>query len=219
MEISGVDNMTYGLSSTETAPAKDAMDKDAFLRLLVTQLKNQDPLKPADNTEFVAQLAQFSSLEGITNLNTSMEEIAKSVTSMQDLSSTALVGRYVKTGGNVFELAEGKPAEYGYALEDDASNVKITISDAMGRIVRNMDAGPMGEGGHRIDWDGKDNNGAPVGEGLYSFKVSAIAQDKKTVTAEPYTIGLISSVSLAGGAAGLNVNGQTISKDMIKEIY
>ena len=68
------------------------------------------------------------SLEGITNLNTSMEEIAKSVTSMQDLSSTALVGRYVKTGGNVFELAEGKPAEYGYALEDDASNVKITIS-------------------------------------------------------------------------------------------
>jgi flagellar basal-body rod modification protein FlgD len=219
MEIGGVDNMTYGLSSTESAPVKDAMDKDAFLRLLVTQLKNQDPLKPADNTEFVAQLAQFSSLEGITNLNTSMEDISKSITSMQDLSSATLVGRYVKTAGNVFEYAEDVPAEYGFTLEGDASNAKITIADEMGRVVRDIDAGAMSAGDHLINWDGKDNSGVPVGQGVYSFKVSAIAQDKKTVAAAPYTIGLVSSVSLAGGATGLNVNGQTITKDMIKEIY
>src|SRR4030067_2940508 len=103
MEIGGVANMTYGAQATGKAKGNDEMDKDAFLKLLVTPLPNQDPLEPTDNTEFVAQLAQFSSLEGINNLNKSMEDITKSITGMQDISAAGLRGRCAKTGGSTFD--------------------------------------------------------------------------------------------------------------------
>ncbi len=219
MEIGGVANMTYGSEAANKAKANDEMGKDAFLKLLVTQLQYQDPLQPADNTEFVAQLAQFSSLEGITNLNSSMENISDSVTGMQDISSAALVGRFARIEGNAFESFIGADSEFGFSLDDAASSVKVAIADSNGKVVRNLDMGPLPSGDHRVAWDGTDNDGARLDNGKYSFKITAVDQSDKTVLSTPYTTGLITSVGFDGGRASLKVNGTAVSRDMIREIY
>jgi len=219
MDIGGVSNMTYGAQATGKAQGNDEMDKDAFLKLLVTQLQNQDPLEPTDNTEFVAQLAQFSSLEGINNLNTSMEAISKSVTGMQDISSAGLVGRFAKTEGSTFEAIDGIESQFGFELDSAASSVKVSIADSRGRVVRNIDMGPLPTGDHRIAWDSTDDNGTQLGSGAYTFKITAIDPQNKTVLSTPYTTGLITSVGFDSGASTLKVNGRAVSRNDIREIY
>jgi len=219
MQSSGVSNMTYGVQAAPNAKANDKMDKDAFLKLLVTQLQNQDPLKPADNTEFVAQLAQFSSLEGINNLNSSMEGITSSMSNMQDISSAGLVGRFAKTAGNTFELISGVDSEFGFDLNRTAASVKVSIAGSNGKVVRNIDMGPLTPGDHRITWDGTDDDGAELPPDAYTFKVTAVDELDKTVAATQYTTGLITSVGFDNGASTLKVNGLPVSKNNIREIY
>ena len=219
MEIGGVANMTYGAQATGKAKGNDEMDKDAFLKLLVTQLQNQDPLEPTDNTEFVAQLAQFSSLEGINNLNKSMEDITRSITGMQDISAAGLVGRFAKTGGNTFESISGMESEFGFELDSPASSVKVSIADSKGRVVRNIDMGPLSAGDNRIAWDKTDDSGVQLGDGAYTFKITAVDQKNDTVPAAPYTIGLITSVGFDAGASTLKVNGLPVSRNDIREIF
>lgn len=219
MDIGGVSNMTYGPEATSAAKGNDAMDKNAFLKLLVTQLQNQDPLQPADNTAFVAQLAQFSSLEGINNLNTSMENISKSVTGMQDISSAGLVGRFARTDGSTFELINGVESEFGFGLDSGASSVKVSISDSKGKVIRNIDMGSLSSGDHRISWDGTDDNGIQLGGGAYTFKITAVDKANKTVPSAPYTTGLITSIGYGADASTLKVNGMPVSKNDIREIY
>ncbi|MFQ5737351.1 MAG: flagellar hook assembly protein FlgD [Thermodesulfobacteriota bacterium] len=221
MQVNGVDNMSFGADPLGKAAAKaqDAMGKDAFLKLLVTQLQNQDPLNPADNTEFVAQLAQFSSLEGITNLNTSMADVASSVSAMQDISSASLVGRYARTEGDLFELAQGSSAEFGYTLDGPAASVKVAIADSRGRVVRVLDMGAQDGSDHAVSWDGNDQNGTRLDPGTYGFKVTAVDPANRTVLASPYTAGVISSISFKDGRAALKVDGREVSRDSIQEIY
>lgn len=218
MEIGGVSNMTYGAQASK-AKGNDEMDKDAFLKLLVTQLQYQDPLEPTDNTEFVAQLAQFSSLEGINNLNSSMEGISKSVTGMQDISSAGLVGRVAKTAGSTFEFIGGMDSKFGFDLDSAASSVKVSVADSKGSLVRSLDMGALSAGDHLIAWDGTDNDGVQLGEGAYTFKVTAVDQQDRTVMAAPYTTGVITSVGFDAGASTLKVNGLPVSRNDIREIY
>ncbi len=219
MDIGGVANMTYGAQATGKAKGNDEMDKDAFLKLLVTQLQNQDPLEPTDNTEFVSQLAQFSSLEGINNLNMSMEGISKSVTGMQDISSAGLVGRFAKTGGSTFEAIDGIESEFGFEMDSAASSVKVSIANAKGTVVRNIDMGPLSAGDNRIAWDMTDDSGVQLGGGAYTFKVTAVDQKNNTVLADPYTTGLITSVGFDAGTSTLKVNGMPVSRNDIREIF
>ena len=219
MEIGGVANMTYGAQATGKAKGNDEMDKDAFLKLLVTQLQNQDPLEPTDNTEFVAQLAQFSSLEGINNLNTSMDGISRSITGMQDISSAGLVGRFARTEGSTFEAINGVDSEFGFEIDSPASSVKVSIADSKGRVVRNLDMGSLPTGDHRIAWDRTDNEGMQLGAGAYTFKITAVDAQNKTVIAAPYTTGLITSVGFDSGVSTLKVNGMAVSRNDIREIY
>lgn len=219
MDIGGVSNMTYGPESVKPAKGNDEMDKNAFLKLLVTQLQNQDPLEPTDNTEFVAQLAQFSSLEGINNLNASMASITRAITNMQDISSAGLVGRFARTEGAAFKLIDGMETEFGFTLEAGASSVKVAIADSKGTVVRNLDMGSLSGGDHSITWDGTDDNGVQLGAGAYAFQVTAIDPEKNTVPVDPYTTGLITSVAFDGDNATLKVNGLPVSKNDIREIY
>ncbi len=228
MQTGAVNNTVYNTAqaaasgstgSSSSTPVNDAMGKDAFLKLLVTQLQNQDPLKPADNTEFVAQLAQFSSLEGINNLNTSMDGMSKSMAAMQGMNTTNLVGRYARTEGNTFKYITGNNAQFGYTLSAPAASVKVAIADAAGRVVKDIDMGTESKGDQLVSWDGKDNSGAQLPAGAYSFKVTAVDSGNNTVLSTPYALGLISSVSLDNGNATLKVDGQPTAMDMIKEIY
>lgn len=204
-------------NSGSTKKADESMGKDAFLKLLVTQLENQDPLNPTDNTEFVAQLAQFSSLEGITNLNTSMDGMSENMTALQNYGSTSLIGRFVKAEGSRFEYSNS-PVEIGYSLPEDSSSAVLTITNSSGKVVRDVDLGPVKAGSYETSWDGRDNSGAEVTQGSYGFSVEA--RNKKTlVETKTYVTGPVTGVSLDSGIADLVVGGSPVSRDKVREIY
>lgn len=211
-------SLTTASDTTVAASATDTVGKDDFLLLLVTQLQNQDPLDPMDNTEFVAQLAQFSTLEGITNLGTSMEDVADNISTMQSFSTSGLVGRSVKIEGDSFEY-NGEDVLLGYTLASDAQSVMISIYDSAGALVRGIDAGSASYGDYEGGWDGTDDYGDALDEGTYSYYVNAKDADGNSVDVTTYVTGTVGSVSLSNGAASINVGEETVAQEDIKEIY
>ncbi len=218
MDIGGVGTAAAAEYGAKASSKEDTIGKDAFLKLLVVQLENQDPLNPMDSTEFVAQLAQFSSLEGITNLGVSMEKMASSVSSMQNLSTSSLIGRNVMVEGNGLEYT-GAPVLFGYDLEESAASVTISIYNDNSRLVRQVELGPADYGDYSFIWDGTDDNGLGVATGFYTFDVEPRDADGETVAATRYAAGVVSSVTFEGSTAMLTVGGKTITQDKIKEIF
>src|SRR5574337_74639 len=214
MNVGAVSTSGTASTASTSAGVNDAMGKDSFLKLLVTQLQNQDPLNPTDNTQFVAQLAQFSSLEGITNLNTSMESMSKGMASLESFNSAGLVGRAVKAGGNQFAFS-GSPVVFGYDLANTAASTSIIVHDGAGKAVKSITMGPQQGGYYEVNWDGTDDNGKMTGPGAYTFTVNAKDAGNSAVGALPYVTGLVSSVALDAGRASLNVGGKMVSMDSV----
>lgn len=169
---------TSAKTSTSTSAAKtaDIMGKEDFLTLLVAQLQNQDPLNPDDPTEFTAQLAQFSSLEQLYNLNESMAGLTTAQANSEKLSALSLIGKEVSYNGSSFTF-EGDPVAVGYQLDGIASGVTLSIQDADGRTVKTLEAADteLKSGNHFITWDGTDMDGETVADGTYKIVVSATA--------------------------------------------
>ncbi|MBI1911756.1 MAG: hypothetical protein HYS21_07105 [Deltaproteobacteria bacterium] len=214
-----IDSVNSTTSSALTSSASSqTMGKDDFLKLLVAQLENQDPLEPTDNTQFVAQLAQFSSLEGITNLNTTMESATGSITSLQNYSTANLIGRNIKAEGNEFDYS-GSPVNLPFTVAEDADSLSISVYDPKGKLVNSIDLGSSKKGDYEAAWDGKDFSGNPAANGRYTFSVNAKDSVNNAVDTTTYIRGTASSVSFDSGSASLLVGGSTITQDKIKEIY
>jgi len=180
------------------APASDGPSiGDRFLRLLVTQLRNQDPLNPMDNAQMTSQLAQISTVTGINKLNDSMSSLGAMLGSNQYLQAAGLVGHTVLATGNKLSLA-GTGAG-GVKLASPADHVTVTISDASGHAVRTIDMGAQTAGVHTFAWDGRTDAGAVAADGQYSFSVQA-AQAGAAVTADTLMSGRVDGVVL--GANG-----------------
>jgi flagellar basal-body rod modification protein FlgD len=188
------------LNSGYTPQQKDAsgvLGKDDFLQLLVTQLKNQDPLNPEDPTEFTAQLAQFSSLEQLFNVNERLEQMNSSNIELQRLSALSLLGREVVSESASFRLAEGTTVKLGCQLRNSADEVQINVQDQANRTVATLTANRLQAGEHFFQWDGVDDNGQVAPPGEYSLLVSALrGEDDETVTASPLVRGLVTGVDL-----------------------
>lgn len=153
------------------APTEDeALGRDAFLKLLTTQLQNQDPLNPMENEAFVSQLAEFSSVEGIKGMQQSLETMVTSMRSDQLLSGANLVGRSVGLGSTDVRAAGGLNTELEIELDQPSSNVSLqVISNATGQIVYQGDLGPQSAGTVNTTWSGTDDAGNPLPVGSYSF--------------------------------------------------
>lgn len=208
---SGVGNTTKAKSADET------MGKDAFLKLLVTQLEHQDPLNPTENTEFVAQLAQFSSLEGIQNLNSSLGGMKGSMEALQKFGSASLIGRNAKAESSDFTY-DGVPEKLGFTLDSDATSAVLTVSDPSGKAVKEIDLGPLKAGYHEAQWDGLNTAGTPAGKGLYSFSIEAKGADNKDVKSANYIRGTVTGITL-GENPSMYIDGITVGRDLVKEIY
>ena len=199
---------TGGLAAaTNSATGKQALGKDAFLQLLVTQLKNQNPLDPQDNSEFVAQLAQFSSLEGITTLNTTVSGIAGNYNSSQALQASSLVGRSVIAQTDKAVVDTSKSLN-GSVVVPASGAVSVTIKDTEGKVVRTIDMGTQKAGNASFIWDGKDASGAVAAAGTYTFTASATYDGKATslITYLPATVNSV-TISQTGGELMLNLAG------------
>ena len=211
--VTGVDNQNSVLSdlSIKNKPTEVAEnEKDMFMRLMLAQLENQNPLNPQDGTEFVSQLAQFSTLEGIGNINSSIEEIGGMYRSSQALQATALVGRDVLLESNQAYFDTVSPVTGVInGTGETALDAKFTITDSSGQVVRTVELGNLsGSEDTPFAWDGTDDNGNAVPAGKYTVAVSGrVANEIEALNVNVHA--KVSSVSIVNnqGDMVLNLNG------------
>jgi flagellar basal-body rod modification protein FlgD len=214
-------------STTQTQSAamqlqQGILGKDDFLRLLITQLRNQDPLNPMEGTEFAAQLAQFSSVEQLANINANLQANLDGTYLMTQAISnslaTTMIGREVKAGADRVTLDGKSDVTLGYTLGSAASAVSIKVYDASGALVTTIAAGSAGSGDHTVSWDGTNDAGASLPTGTYRFEI--VAQDAKggSVGATPFITGAITGVRFRSDGTYFVVNGQDVPLAEIVEI-
>jgi flagellar basal-body rod modification protein FlgD len=214
--ISGVSDTTA--SSLGTAAAKESLGKEDFLKLLVAQLQNQDPLNPADATEFTAQLAQFSSLEQLTNLNTSMQQLSSLSGDMERLSALGLIGKQVVAESDQFDLTD-QPVTIGYRLDDNAAEVSIHVLDANNNTVATLPDADTGAGEHFAIWDGRDNQGEALPAGSYSLAVVALDSDEQTMSVTPLVKGQVAAVSTQNGRSEVVTETGTFAMAKVQTVW
>ncbi|ADW18372.1 flagellar hook capping protein [Desulfobulbus propionicus DSM 2032] len=190
-----VEGVSSSTSTTTTATSK-ALGQDDFLTLLVAQLQNQDPMNPADATEFTAQLAQYSQLEQLFNLNDAMDELTSATTESQNISTLSLIGQDVVVEGAKFTLGEA-PVQIGYKVDGSVSGLSIFIKNSSGKTVATLSASDLGEGNHFLTWDGKDANGKALDAGTYSMELNAKSTDT-SATVTPLIRSTVTGVDLSG---------------------
>jgi flagellar basal-body rod modification protein FlgD len=201
-------------ASTSSATGTTSLGKDDFLKLLVTQMENQDPLNPSDPTAFTAQLAQFSSLEQLTNINTSLQQMSSS----NQLSELSMIGQKVVAQGDTFQLGSNG-AKLGYELTGAASKVQLQVQDSMGNTVATLNGDGLSKGDHFVSWDGKGDNGQAVPPGTYSLVVGAVDGSGNPMTdAAALVQGTVTGVNLDPSGNQLVTDAGTYTMSDIKSV-
>lgn len=198
---------TGSSASSLTGSTEKTLGKEDFLKLLVAQLQNQDPLNPMESTEFTAQLAQFSSLEQLVNISSQMKNLLLYQNSLQNTMAVNLIGKDVVFSGGTVNL-QGT-ADISYNLGSDASSVSISVYDSDGNMVRKISLGETSAGDNSYTWDGKDSNGNKLSDGEYSIEVSAVDSSGNTVTASTKSEGTVTGITYNNGVTYLVIDGKT----------
>lgn len=193
---------TNGSSKASATKSAISETENRFLKLLTTQLKNQDPLNPMDNAEVTSQLAQISTVSGIEKLNSTLQTILQGSIDSQTTQAAALVGEAVMVPGNGLVLSSGAGVG-GLVLDTDADAVTVTISDSNGIVQRTLKLGDLEAGLHNFTWDGTTDSGATAANGNYTIKVEATAGDEKVKTTA-LNLGVVRSVIT--GATGYTLD-------------
>jgi flagellar basal-body rod modification protein FlgD len=176
---------------------------DTFLTLLTTQLQHQDPLNPMDTNEFTSQLVEFTNVEQGIKTNQKLDDLIALQTDMQLNDAVGYMGKRVGADGIILMLQDGE-STVTYDLGANADKVSILIIDEEGNTVRTLE-GDTEVGHHELTWDGLDEDGEPLDDGLYGFLVTAIDTDKKPVPLVQGTIGQVTGVKLSDGVVTLEV--------------
>jgi flagellar basal-body rod modification protein FlgD len=219
MNVSGIGNSlsTQEIASLFTTTSTSALGKDDFLKLLVTQLSNQDPLDPQSNEEFVAQLAQFSSLEQMQNINSTLETNSILTQSVNNALSAGLIGKEVRAVGDSLEVGETGSMTVPINLAANA-DVTITIKNSAGETVRILTAEDLKSGTNEVAWDGLNTSGERVDPGTYTYAVSAVGADGAAVTANTYITGVVTGVKFVNGNAVLLIGDREVSLSAVVQI-
>jgi flagellar basal-body rod modification protein FlgD len=200
-------------ADTQTSAPVEILGKDDFLNLLVTQLQNQDPLNPAESTEFTAQLAQFSSLEQLYNINDSLKNMELFQTAVTNSQAVSFIGKEITASGNTLQLKDGQAAECHFELTANAALAAITVYDDSGGFVSAFETGPLTSGQQTAIWDGMDRNGNPALPGIYFFEVQAVDADNQSVGVTPLISAIVTGVSFKDQTTSLITELQTIAID------
>lgn len=205
--------MVTSINSTSTPTAADYMkqttglNKDDFMKLFVTQMKNQDPLAPQDSSAMVAQLAQITQVEQSYNTNTNLKSLLDAVNSSSNMSAVSFIGKTISAQGSLVNLAAGSPAQLNFNLAGAAQQVQVAVQDANGKAVRTMTMGMTPAGDGSLAWDGKDNNNTLLPPGSYSFTVTGINPDGSSFSGTPLVKAVVDGVKLVQGAPVLTAGG------------
>jgi flagellar basal-body rod modification protein FlgD len=205
--------------AVEKEPKSNELGQSAFLELMITQMNNQNPLDPQDNTEFVAQLAQFSTVEGIEKLNNSFDSMALNLQSSQALQASALVGRTVHVNGTTAKLAQGGQISGTIELPATTDNLMLNIYDQNGALVRQEFLGNQPAGDVAFVWDGRNSDGEFLPPGNYSFQPIANIDGESSILTTALSANVNSVTINKVGNLTLNLDGLgSIDIGDVKEI-
>ena len=195
---------TSALGALTSKTASSADTEQRFLKLLVTQLNNQDPLNPLDNAQLTSQLAQMSTVSGIEKLNSAFQSMLAQSGSSQVLQSASMIGRTVLVPGSELALKKGTDVPFAVEMPQSADAVKVTVTNAAGNTVRSFDLGSLPQGVKTLSWDGLNNTGVSVADGSYTVNVVATRSDAK-VAASALTYSSVTSVSQGASGVALDL--------------
>ena len=220
-DISGVSSL-YGSTQDVLRDPTRALGKDDFLRLLTVQLQHQDPLSPVENEDFIAQLAQFSSLEQLENINSNLQDgIDLDLILTQVLNNTAaagLIGKTVIADGGAVHLDDSGSSEIHFDLASAADHVVIRITDETGAVVQTLRQDDVAAGRNHVTWNGEDAQGNRRPEGTYNVEIEAYDPQDNQIDVTPLLMGKITGVRFDGGEARLMVAGLELGIGEIIEI-
>ena len=200
-----------GISRSSTAAtvqssATSTLGQSDFLKLMTAQMQNQDPFNPVDNTQMVAQMAQFSSLAGISEMSTTLKAISDKLGGTTTADAVSYIGKTVLTAGDTAYPRNSGGISGAVEIAGAASDVRVTIADSNGAVLKTMSLGKQAQGTTSFDWDGSTNSGEAAGPGPYTVSVSA-QNNGTTVGATGLVWAPVESVSTASGAAMLTLPG------------
>jgi flagellar basal-body rod modification protein FlgD len=197
----------------------NSMGKDAFLKLMLTQMKNQDPTNPMQSHEMAAQLAQFTSLEQLNNINSTLESMKNSQTPNANFQALAFIGKKV-TGDSskVTRTAGDTRHSFNFDLLGDAAKVKVTVKDAAGTSIRELELNNLRKGQNSIEWNGLMDDGMPARAGEYKFTVEALGPNGAKVWAKTGFEGRITGLNYGSDGPVLMVGNQSIKMSDVKKI-
>ncbi|MBI3582279.1 MAG: flagellar hook assembly protein FlgD [Nitrospinae bacterium] len=213
-----------GINSTAASAAATiknpnaAMNQSDFLKLLIAQLKNQNPLSPMDGTQFTSQMAQFSSLEQLTNINTNLAGLSLVTSAINNSEAMSMIGKTVVAVGNTIGVTNGTPSPISFNLPSPSQTTNISVADSSGNVVGSFQAGPLGAGNQTVRWNGKDANGNALPDGAYTYAVNAADAGGNTINAATYLSGVVQSVSIQNGVSMLNVGNSQVSLSSVTQV-
>ena len=209
-----VSTVTGTTDTTATAAAMKkslGMNKDDFMKLFIAQLQYQDPLKPQDPSAMLDQLSQLSLVEQSYNSNTALKDLLSAQNNSISLTALSFIGKDVKANGNVATFDGTAPSSLMFNLSIPSASTQISIANSAGVTVKTTDLGASKVGDNNILWDGRDNSGALLPAGAYTFSVKAASATGISLPATTYTTGRIDGVNLAGSTPKLNIGGTIVS--------
>ena len=205
MALSNLGNTSAAAAATALSTQSVSEAQANYLKLLVTQMQNQDPLNPMDNAQMTSQIAQLNTVAGINQLNTTVHSLASGIQASQALQASNLLGRNVLVEGSAVQLAQGQ-AVMGVDFAKAADAVTITVKDSAGKVLRTLLTGAQAAGMQNIFWDGSTDAGGSAPDGNYSFEIEA-RRAGQAVAATALTAGRVDSVSIAANGLTLSVAG------------
>ena len=208
------------LAASNTPEKETAtMGQDAFMAILVAQLTHQDPLNPMADTDMTSQLAQFSSLEQLTNINSGIKELGNSMQQSDMLAAVSFIGKEIKAEGYKISVNEGNASTVYYGFGEPVSQIMMNIYDSEGAIIRTIELGSKKAGTYQFEWDGKNEGEQDMPDGLYGIGIIGQDADGKAVMVQTEISGKVDAVVNEGGTQYLRLkDGRFISFLNVKEI-
>ena len=220
--VTGIGPTQFPATTSTTSATNGVLGQDDFLKLLVSQLQNQDPMNPMDGTQFASQLAQFTSVEQLANINTSLQtSIGASQLLNQSISnalSTTVIGKQVRASGSTFNYSGTGAEKTGYTLPSAAVTAQVKILDAKGNVVRTINGTGVAAGDTDVQWDGLTDEGTQAAAGAYTVQVTAADANGKAITATPYFYGTVTGVKFKSTGTAFVVDGEDVDLANILEV-
>jgi flagellar basal-body rod modification protein FlgD len=212
MSISAISAAASNASSS-AASSRSNVDTNQFLGMLVAQMQNQNPLDPTDSSTFMSQMMSYANYSELATMNSSLDGVLTSMSSLLATSSLGFIGRTVEAKGDTAMLTDGS-AKWGYALDGEAASVTLTVKDADGKVVW-QGSGETASGSHELSWDGKGTDGKELPDGAYTLEVEAKDAKGNAVDVSTTVFGTVTGIDSSDGSMVLKLGDVSVTFDAV----